>query len=78
MVVSGHPSRSVPAAPVSCRGALVSSLAEITAVLGAWRARYRYRRELRRLMSSGRHLIEDIGLLRAHAEREAAKPFWRP
>jgi uncharacterized protein YjiS (DUF1127 family) len=47
-------------------------------MLGAWRRRHRYRRELDRLMRSGSHLIEDIGLLRKHAEREAAKPFWRP
>jgi uncharacterized protein YjiS (DUF1127 family) len=63
---------------VTRHGSLESSLAEITVVLGAWRRRYRYRRELRRLISSGAHLIEDIGLSRAHAEREVAKPFWRP
>jgi uncharacterized protein YjiS (DUF1127 family) len=57
---------------------LLSTLAGIGAVLGAWRRRSRYRRELARLMKSGPHLIEDIGLLRKHAEREAAKPFWRP
>ena len=73
----GLPPRSVPSAQVFRRGALASSLAEITAVVGAWRQRYRYRGELRRLMSSGSHLIEDIGLSRAHAEREMAKPFWR-
>ena len=50
---------------------------ELRAVIGAWRQRHRYRRELRRLMSSGPHLIADIGLSRTHAEREAAKPFWR-
>jgi uncharacterized protein YjiS (DUF1127 family) len=42
-----------------------------------WRQRYHYRRELLRLMRSGPHLIEDIGLLRKHAEQEASKPFWR-
>jgi uncharacterized protein YjiS (DUF1127 family) len=51
---------------------------ELQAVIGAWWQRHRYRRELRRLMSSGPHLIADIGLSRTHAEREAAKPFWRP
>jgi uncharacterized protein YjiS (DUF1127 family) len=77
-VIIGHLQRSLPSAALSRRGSLPSGLAKITAVLGTWRQRYRYRRELRRLMSSGPHLIEDIGLSRAHAEREAAKPFWRP
>jgi uncharacterized protein YjiS (DUF1127 family) len=43
-----------------------------------WRQRSRYRRELARLRRSGPHLIDDIGLSQAEAEREAAKPFWRP
>jgi uncharacterized protein YjiS (DUF1127 family) len=76
-VIPGHLQRSLPSAALSRRGTLASSLAEITAVLGAWRQRYRYRRELSRLISSGPHLVEDIGQSRAHAEREAAKPFWR-
>jgi uncharacterized protein YjiS (DUF1127 family) len=46
-------------------------------ILEAWRRRYHYRRELERLMRSGPHLIEDIGLIRRHAERDVAKPFWR-
>ena len=77
-MIARYPPRPIPSAPVSRRGAFLSGLAEIAAVLGAWRQRYRYRRELERLMSSGLHLIEDIGLSRAHAEREVAKPFWRP
>jgi uncharacterized protein YjiS (DUF1127 family) len=77
-MLAGLPPRSFASAPIYRRGALVSGLAGIRAVLGAWRQRYRYRRELRRLISSGPHLIEDIGLSRAHADREIAKPFWRP
>jgi uncharacterized protein YjiS (DUF1127 family) len=57
---------------------LLWHLAEIRAVTGAWRQRYRYRRELQRLIKTGPHLIDDIGLWRTHADREAAKPFWRP
>jgi uncharacterized protein YjiS (DUF1127 family) len=57
---------------------LLWHLAEIRAVIGAWRQRYRYRRELQRLIKTGPHLIDDIGLWRTHADREAAKPFWRP
>jgi uncharacterized protein YjiS (DUF1127 family) len=53
-------------------------LAVVWAALALWRRRSRYRRELARLRRSGPHLIEDIGLLREHADREAAKPFWRP
>jgi uncharacterized protein YjiS (DUF1127 family) len=45
--------------------------------IAAWRRRARYRRELRRLLMLGPHLVEDIGLLPVHARREAAKPFWR-
>ena len=74
----GLPPRAVPSAQVFRRGALLSSLAAITVVLGTWRQRYRYRRDLKRLIKSGAHLIEDIGLSRAHTDREVAKPFWRP
>jgi uncharacterized protein YjiS (DUF1127 family) len=42
-----------------------------------WRQRARYRRDLARLRASGPHLIEDIGLRREDADREAAKPFWQ-
>jgi uncharacterized protein YjiS (DUF1127 family) len=64
--------------PVTRRSRLRTNLARIGAVLGSWRARRRYRLELARLLQSAPHLIDDIGLLRQHAEREAAKPFWRP
>jgi uncharacterized protein YjiS (DUF1127 family) len=57
---------------------LARVLAEVGAALALWRQRTRYRRDLARLRRSGPHLIEDIGLLRAHADREAAKPFWQP
>ena len=40
-------------------------------------ARYRYRRELRRLLRVSPHMIEDIGLSREQARREAKKPFWQ-
>jgi uncharacterized protein YjiS (DUF1127 family) len=78
MAATPHPLPAISSAQVSGRGWLRSSLAEIRAVIGAWRRRYRYQRELERLMSSGTHLIEDIGLVRKHADREVAKPFWRP
>jgi uncharacterized protein YjiS (DUF1127 family) len=53
-------------------------LADGRAVLARWRQRQRYRREIARLIRSGPHLIDDIGLRRDDAERELAKPFWRP
>ncbi len=46
-------------------------------ILKIWLRRHRYRRELRRLLILGPHLVEDIGLMPVHARREAAKPFWR-
>jgi uncharacterized protein YjiS (DUF1127 family) len=57
---------------------LVRVLAKVGAALALWRRRSRYRRDLARLRRSGPHLIEDIGLLREHVDREAAKPFWQP
>ena len=47
------------------------------ALLSTWRRRLRYRRELKRLLALGAHLVEDVGLMPVHARREAAKPFWR-
>jgi uncharacterized protein YjiS (DUF1127 family) len=77
MAAPAHPLRFASSARVSGRSSLPWRLAEIGAVFGAWRRRYRYRRELERVMRSGPHLIADVGLSRAHAEREVAKPFWR-
>jgi uncharacterized protein YjiS (DUF1127 family) len=76
--VGPHPAQSLASAWVSTRGWLLFSLAEGRELIRASRQRYRYRCELLRLMRSGPHLIEDIGLSRKHAEREVAKPFWRP
>ncbi|MGH6919595.1 MAG: DUF1127 domain-containing protein [Geminicoccaceae bacterium] len=53
-------------------------VAEARAALRLWRQRARYRRDLARLRRSGPHLIEDVGLSPKEADREAAKPFWRP
>src|SRR5262245_12027136 len=55
-----HPLPSVSSALVRAHAWLRSSFAESRAVLGAWRRRYRYRRELARLIRTGPHLIEDI------------------
>lgn len=42
-----------------------------------WRARQHDRRELRRLLRVGRHMISDIGLTLAEALAEMNRPFWR-
>jgi uncharacterized protein YjiS (DUF1127 family) len=77
MPAPAHPLRSASSAQVFGRGWLRLRLAKCKAVLESWRLRYRYRRELERLMRSAPHLIEDIGLRNKHAAREVAKPFWR-
>src|ERR1041384_4776155 len=40
-----------------------------------WAARHSQRRTLRELAAE-KHRLDDIGLTRAHALHEAAKPFW--
>jgi uncharacterized protein YjiS (DUF1127 family) len=72
-----HLPQSVAAVLEACTR-LFRLVAEVRTVLRVWRQRARYRRDLARLRSSGPHLIEDIGLSQAEANREAAKPFWRP
>ncbi|HZT48018.1 MAG TPA: hypothetical protein VFA64_08580 [Hyphomicrobiaceae bacterium] len=47
-----------------------------TRTLRLWLLRSTQRRALRELAEEG-HLLADIGLTRAQALREAAKPFWR-
>lgn len=78
MTAAGHRLRPASSAPIFGRGWLLWSLGQIGVVLGAWGRRFRYRRELARLVHTSPHLVEDIGLLRKHADREMAKPFWRP
>jgi uncharacterized protein YjiS (DUF1127 family) len=65
------------AIPVASRHRLAASLASAARTLRLWLRRYRYRRDLKRILQSAPHLIEDMGLMRIHAEREARKPFWR-
>lgn len=43
--------------------------------LNGWVERYRQRRTLLELND---HMLKDIGVSRADAEREGYKPFWRP
>lgn len=50
-------------------------LATLSETLQLWRARAAGRRELLALDERSLH---DIGISRAQARQEAAKPFWRP
>ena len=45
--------------------------------IDVWLMRIHFRTHLKRLLLLDAGLIEDIGLTRREAEREAAKPFWR-
>ena len=42
-----------------------------------WRERWRYRKELARLLIVGRYMINDIGLTLDQALAEIDLPFWR-
>ena len=46
----------------------------LTRLLSRWQKRYCSRRALARLEA---WQLQDIGVSRCHAAREAAKPFWR-
>lgn len=56
------------------RNAATETLIALFDRLAEWQQLARQRRELRQM--SDREL-KDVGLSRADAEREAAKPFWR-
>ena len=46
-------------------------------VWAEWQRRRRYRKDLKRLMLVGAHMIEDIGLSLEEAQREMQKKSWR-
>ncbi len=57
------------------RGATSPNIfSDLLSVVSTWRARRAWRLDLRRLDD---HMLSDIGLGRAEAEMEIAKPFWR-
>jgi uncharacterized protein YjiS (DUF1127 family) len=45
-------------------------------LLDTWWERIEYRRNLRRLLAVGPHMIEDVGLALEAADAEAMKLFW--
>ena len=67
----GHPRAS---APLAAWGRALRARLDYMAIR-AWIDRGRQRRALGELDD---RLLEDIGLSRADARRESAKPFWRP
>ena len=56
------------------RSALRRRLSQIAQAFLAW---YDRARERRALMELSDHMLRDIGISRADARREAARPFWR-
>jgi uncharacterized protein YjiS (DUF1127 family) len=46
-------------------------------IFSVWRARWHYRRELRRLLAVGPHMIADIGLTLEQTREEMVRPFWQ-
>lgn len=62
-------------APVTIRTRLspLYWLQQITDRLDRWQ---RLARERRQLLALSDHMLKDIGLTRADAEREASRPFW--
>lgn len=54
--------------------ALSLELIDLGNLLLLWQARWRERGRLERLSD---HMLKDIGVSRADAEREALKKFWR-
>ncbi|MDR5903869.1 DUF1127 domain-containing protein [Franzmannia qiaohouensis] len=50
----------------------------LTSRLAAWRRQAQRHRTRRRLKQLDCHLLEDIGVDRQTAAREARKPFWKP
>jgi uncharacterized protein YjiS (DUF1127 family) len=56
------------------RGRFGNPLTRLYATVVAWQQRYELRRHL---LAMDDRLLDDIGLNRTQARKEAAKPFWR-
>jgi len=63
--------------PLLGRMPLASLADTLLATIYVWSMRRTTRRALAELAKWDAHLLADIGLSRAEAFREAAKPFWR-
>src|SRR4051794_37217494 len=51
-------------------------LMRLPTLLAVWAERSRQRRALAEMVELSDHLLADIGVSRAQARKEAAKPFW--
>jgi uncharacterized protein YjiS (DUF1127 family) len=58
------------------RSSLRGMPTRIVAELRAWRIRREYRRDLRRLLEIGPHLVIDMGIGVDEARHEISKPFY--
>jgi len=77
MAISEISNRTHPALNLLPGARLASGLPRVRSVFAEWHRRRDYRRELRRLLCTGRHMIADVGLTCEAAWREAEKPFWQ-
>jgi uncharacterized protein YjiS (DUF1127 family) len=59
----------------SPRAKLSPVLYRLIDTMGIWTARWRQRQALAELDD---HLLDDVGLSREQARRDASKPFWTP
>ncbi len=67
-----HQSTSDPPLPLAQAGGLWRGL---VALIATWQSRAKQRRELKEMEP---WVLRDLGLSKAEAASEAAKPFWRP
>lgn len=65
------------AAPRFTRINKPSRMMRLTHRLGVWCMRYYYRRDLKRLIEVGPHMLADVGLKPSEAAAEIRKPIWR-
>ena len=77
MAITHTPSEPQPALPVSSASGSRLLVCDFKAICTAWRRRRDYRRDVKRLLRVGPHMIEDIGLTLEQASREIVKPYWR-
>ena len=54
----------------------VNAFAALRSAIETWEERKRFRLQLAEMMRATPHLIEDIGLTKAEAHAEIAKPIW--
>lgn len=77
MAITHTPSEPQPALAVSSESGSRLLICDLKTIWTAWRRRRDYRRDVKRLLRVGPHMIEDIGLTLEEASREAVRPFWR-